>query len=455
MINLLLIWAALGIAFMLIGIREGSHSAGLPFAYFLGLSLIHAPGAAAYIHFPAWDALADRTYVGFELTLLGMAVFLAAVLAVRFFANPSAAHQLSAGARTEDLALVDRLSLIYLFGGICYFTMGSLVNIPSIGAFVASLSSLLVVGASLRIWVAREQHNARKLFFALLLLPLLPLITMVRSGFIGFGTYWLLSIICFAFAQTKRRFIYFVLAPAFLFVGLSLFVSYMASRAELRRAVWFQQVGIADRLDHVADIFRKFQWLDGEDEQQRELIDSRLNQNLLVAAAKERLDSGFIGYANGSTLVDMAIGLIPRAIWPDKPQVGGGGTVVRDYAGMRFAEGTSVGAGQVLEFYVNFGTIGVVCGFLIYGLLIGWMDLRVMECLYSGNHKGALLWFTMCLALLQPGGNLLEITVSFVGSAVTAQLIYYLVIRRLENRQRLKSLSPASLARVGRRVLHS
>jgi energy-coupling factor transporter transmembrane protein EcfT len=313
----------------------------------------------------------------------------------------------------------------------CYFALGSLVHIPSVGAFVASLSSLLVVGLSLRIWTAHRLGDPRKLLGAMCMLPLLPLITMVRSGFLGFGAYWILSVISFVFAQTKSRFRYFPLVPIVIYVGLSFFVNYMASRVELRRSVWFEQASISNRLDHVADIFRDFQWFRPGNEKQRELIDGRLNQNLLVAAAMERLDSGFVDYADGSTLVQMALGLIPRAIWPGKPQVGGGGNVVEHYTGIRFAEGTSVGAGQVLEFYINFGTWGVIGGFLIYGVIIGWMDLRIMRCLFAGDDKGVLLWFMMCLALLQPGGNLLEITVSVAGSAITAKMIgFYLDARR-------------------------
>jgi hypothetical protein len=136
-----------------------------------------------------------------------------------------------------------------------------------------------------------------------------------------------------------------------------------------------------------------------------------------------------VDFSGGATLVEMAIGLIPRALWPDKPQVGGGGTVVQDFAGVMPAEGTSVGAGQVLEFYINFGTFGVVGGFLIYGALIGWMDIRIVESLRRGDQKGYLLWYMVCLALMQPGGNLLEIVVSAAGSAVTARGIAYFLTR--------------------------
>jgi len=413
------IWVAIGVIMLLIGVNDRRFSAGMPLAYFLGLSLIHVPGAMVYMDTPLWNGLASRTHTGFEQTIFGMVAFTVGVLLARSYVFASRRHTRIIFL-PQQLASLDRLGLLYLLGGFCYFMMGSFVSIPSVGAIIAALSSLLIVGVSLRLWVALQEKKTVKVWLTLGMLPALPAITMVKDGFIGFGTYWLISCVGFALAQTRRRLVFFVLAPFALFIGISLFVNYMASRTEFREAVWFRQVGLADRFQRVADMFRKFEWLDTENRKHLEVIDGRLNQNIIVGAAVDRLQSGQVQYALGSTISDMAIGLIPRALWPNKPQVGGGGTVVRDYSGLRFAEGTSIGAGQVLEFYINFGLWGVIGGFLIYGWLIGWMDIRIIECLRTGDKTKCLLWFMVCLALLQPGGNLLEIAASAAGSAITA-----------------------------------
>jgi hypothetical protein len=434
MVTLLLIWLAIAVAMMMIGIRPERYTAGMPFAYFLLLSLIHAPGAAVYINFPEWGAMAIRTRLGFEQTVIGMLSFFFAVMLTRSAVFASRRPVRLTAVAPEPLAALDRLGLYYLFGGICYFFLGSLASIPSVGAFVASLSYLLVTGACLRLWVVRQQRNGVKFWLSIALLPLLPLITIVKGGFIGFGTYWLIAIACFAFAQSKRSFLQFLIAPFVVFLGLSVFVNYMASRNEIRAAVWVQQSGIGDRLERVGKIFQNFEWFDADNAKHREVVDGRLNQNLLVGSAVDRLRSGMVDYGRGATLVEMAIGLIPRALWPEKPQVGGGGTVVQDFAGVRSVEGTSIGAGQVLEFYINFGVWGEVGGFFIYGVLIGWMDIRIVESLRLGDQKSYLLWYMICLALMQPGGNLLEIVVSAAGSAVTAQGIGYILNRRGNNK---------------------
>ena len=88
-------------------------------------------------------------------------------------------------------------------------------------------------------------------------------------------------------------------------------------------------------------------------------LDQRLNQNYLVGMGVMRHREGEAELLYGATVPFWA--LIPRAIWPDKPAVGGGGDLVSQFTGIKFAEGTSVGVGQVLEFYMNFGMPGVLC----------------------------------------------------------------------------------------------
>ena len=425
---LLLTWLAVGISLAWMVSQKRQSSAGLPLAYFLGLSLIHVPGALLYL-----DAEElNYTRIGFEQTIIGMVAFLGGVTIAKFFFLTAPGQQASAGRpqgfTSQSFAALDRLALLYIVvGGIAYFVMLRLAaRIPSATAIVAPLGSLIMVGACLRLWVATESRNRLKFWTTVALLPVLPLATVVQGGFIGFGTYWVLAIVTFMFAQSKWRVGFFLLAPVVCFVGLSVFVNYMIARNEIRQLVWYQQAEIGDKLQRIADVFQNnFEWLDLSNERHREAIDNRLNQNFLVGAAVARLESGQVEYASGATFGNMIIGLIPRALWPDKPAVGGGGTVVHDFTGIEFAEGTSVGAGQVLEFYVNFGTLGVIGGFVLYGWLLGRMDSRVIECLYRGDQRRFLFWFLISLALLQPGGNLLEVFTSAVGAAICAYGIGY------------------------------
>jgi hypothetical protein len=449
MLILLSIWLVVGIGLMWMVGQKKPGSAGLPLAYFLGLSLIHVPGAMLGLDD---EELNSMTRDGFELTVIGMVAFLVGVIITRFAFVPAPGQGTGTtpaqGVSPQSLVELNRLALLYLcIGGVVYFAVMPFVgSIPSATALVSPLGSLLLVGACLRFWLANETANWGKFWSTMVLLPLLPLVTLTQGGFLGFGTMSAMIVAAFLFAQSKRKVAYVSAAPVVFFIGLSFFVNYMAARDNIRQLVWYEQASVGDRLQRIADIFVNFEWLDLSNWRHREAIDRRLNQNFLVGAGAARLESGQVEYASGATVGNIIVVLIPRAIWPDKPAVGGGGSTVHDFTGIEFAEGTSVGTGQVLEFYVNFGTWGVMGGFLLFGWLIGRMDLLAISYLRQGQQTRFLFWYLIGLALLNPGGELKEVVVSVAGCAVTAYGLGYLLKRynRSSTRDSLRAIAGQS-----------
>jgi hypothetical protein len=77
----------------------------------------------------------------------------------------------------------------------------------------------------------------------------------------------------------------------------------------------------------------------------------------------------------------------------------------------------------VFEFYVNFALLGVIAGFLFLGFLLMRLDGGITRALESGDAHGLLLRALPGLALLQPGGNLVEILVAVAGAIVIAHLM--------------------------------
>jgi hypothetical protein len=135
----------------------------------------------------------------------------------------------------------------------------------------------------------------------------------------------------------------------------------------------------------------------------------------------ERYRDGTVDLLYGGTVQLWT--LIPRALWPDKPEIGGGGDLVSIFTGIPFAKGTSVGVGQVLEFYMNFGTPGVVVGFFFLGVLLVRLDNGLMRSMRTTDMKGVLLYGMPGLALMQPGGNLVEIIVAAIGAVVSSRIL--------------------------------
>lgn len=427
--TLLAVWLGVGAALIALGSQK-SRSAGLPLGYFLAISLIHTPGYMVYFNEETRLPSEIWTRTGFEQFVTGMVAFLAGVITARF--SESRPHGQSRILDASELAALDRLALLYFGSGFLSYVAGQFLSgIPSITSILSAVGSLLIVGVCLRLWVARESGNDFKWWTTVALLPVLPILTLVKGGFLIAGAHWMLIIVSFIFCQTKRsRLGFYLSAPFVVSLGLSVFVNYMESRTEYRRAVWLQQVEISDRINRVVDMFSNLEPLDISNPKHRAAVDGRLNQNLLEGLAAENLESGRVSYLCGSAIGNAALALIPRALWPDKPAVAGGSDIVAHFTGLQFPGGTSVGAGQVFEFYVNFGMWGVIGGFVLYGWLIGKMDLHVVDCLERGDQKAFLSWFLMGLAMLQPGNNLLEVVVTVASSAITASGLGVLLRRR-------------------------
>src|SRR5258708_6915960 len=175
------------------------------------------------------------------------------------------------------------------------------------------------------------------------LVPVLPLATLITGGFLGYGIYWVLSILAFLFVISRHRARFYAAAPFVVYLGLSLFVAYMGQRTGIRELVWEKQAGLPQRLERGARVFPSLHPLDLTSPVDLGTLDSRLNQNVLVGLAVEHIDSGWAQFAYGATVPIW--GLVPRAIWPEKPDIGGGRTVVAEFTGIHFWEDTSVGPG--------------------------------------------------------------------------------------------------------------
>ncbi len=447
----LLLWWLLLIAAFLYSTSRRRRLSPMLLAYVAGLSAVHVPGVINWLG-PA-DQLHgyEETQIGFEATLIALAMLLVGSLVARtpikqLEFNAARAEQRRVRVTGTSARLNNHaLGLLMLVVGVCaYFVaMPIAARIPSMSALISPMGALLILGTWFFVWDAALRHDRRQLALILSLLPLLPASTLLIGGFLGYGVGWLICVLAVIYCFWPRRQLFVLALPMLAYVGLSIGAAYFLERAEIREAVW-GQAAFDERVERVMQIFKRFEPYSLDNTEQVRVIDERLNQNFLVGAGIFSHEDGYTDLYYGATVPIWA--LVPRAIWPDKPPIGGGLDLVSDFTGLYFGEGTSVGTGHVLEFYMNFGWYGIVFGFLLLGFVIARLDKRLVNGFRNQDLPEILFAGLVGMALLQPGGNLMETLVSTLGAVVVAKgsaLVLMHYVRR--NTKRFIAATPTTV----------
>lgn len=130
-------------------------------------------------------------------------------------------------------------------------------------------------------------------------------------------------------------------------------------------------------------------------------------------------------YLHGSTLVPIVTLPIPRAIFPDKNKYLTAGEYFKDYHNHTYI---SVGErlSYVGELFMNWGYIGIVCGMLLLGIIIGMVQNR-SERISSVIGFYFSIQFIISLIGLIPG-DIASVAVGFFTSNIV--LIMYAILKR-------------------------
>jgi hypothetical protein len=417
--------------------RKGSLSVGLPFTYLFSLSLIHWFGALIYL-FP-WYSPQNLVLLSigssYETTTLGFLESLYGVIGFGigccFLAKPLLKlwrpTWINEQSRQPDRNLPRNILII----GLAFFVIIApvLLKISGLAAIATSGVSLTVVGLCFLCWQAFVEGNKNLLNRYLLLTVCFPIVTIIFLGFASYGVAAATVVLLFVFSFYKPRWKSIIALLLGIMLGLTLFVNYIHARDQLRDSVWGGQ-NFGNRVETFVSVFMQTEPLDFSSQQQLEGIDARLNQNVLIGQAVLNLSEGSTSYAHGKTLLDAMLAPIPRIFWPNKPAFAGSGSIVSDYARLKFEKGVSVGIGQILEFYINFGSIGVFLGLMLFGLILRILDIVISLKLRSGNWLGAATWLLPALALIQPGGSIVEIVASLAAAIVFMKFMRLFLTRK-------------------------
>jgi hypothetical protein len=108
----------------------------------------------------------------------------------------------------------------------------------------------------------------------------------------------------------------------------------------------------------------------------------RTNQGLNVAAVMRRFPTAK-PYDGGANIgLALASALVPRLLWPDKPEAGGAFNM-EYYAGIQLSAGWSTNVGPLGEAYGSFGREGGILYMIALGLFLRWAYKRVFLLSYK------------------------------------------------------------------------
>ncbi len=172
--------------------------------------------------------------------------------------------------------------------------------VPSASAVVSSGLGLAIAGLTLGCWQACVSVSRKGLMAWLLGATVLPVLTVLIGGFLGFGAIALLTLAMAVAGFYRPRWHVVVAAIALTYFGLSVYVTYMSARVAIREVVWGGE-GYGARLGIVSEALAGFRFFDPTKPDQLVLIDQRMNQNYLVGAAVEYLEAGGAAFAQGAT----------------------------------------------------------------------------------------------------------------------------------------------------------
>lgn len=393
--------------------RRGS-GAGLVLAYCFQMWLLYWVGAA--LHSLPWSQLPEpqANFIGFQQATWGVIAFGIGAVAIAPLFRPTI---------VQSGSPAGSLPVMYIIAGTISYSILTpiLGRLPSLNALTAVGQQLVVAGLCLGSWKAWTEEGLPGLRKWLPFTLVLPVVTMVVQGFLGYGSLALATVMIFASQFVRPRWMLLMAAVVMGYLGLSFYVSYMRDRNEIRAAVWGEE-SYSHRFAKVNETLANLEWFDLTEMKHLERVDDRVNQNFLVGAAVIQLEATG-DFARGETIWNALLGIIPRVVWPNKPASGGSGGMVSRFTGISFAYGTSVGIGPVMEFYANFGTAGVVIGFGLLGTLLSALDMRAGANLRQGNWLGFMLYFLIGLGFLQVGGSLVELTSSSVAGAILGHIV--------------------------------
>lgn len=183
------------------------------------------------------------------------------------------------------------------------------------------------------------------------------------------------------------------------YAWLSAFVAYLSGRDEIRNAVW-GQANFGERFAVIGKAVSEIHLLSPFDFSSLDWIAARLNQAAFVGKLVEWHELFPDLRTYGASLLFSLMAWVPRAVWPGKPE-NAGNQFIQSNTGLQFSN-ARFGAGQIFEFYVSFGSIGVFFGLMFMGFVLAHLDRKAALSLRANRLYDCVRSFAMGAAMVVP-----------------------------------------------------
>lgn len=315
------------------------------------------------------------------------------------------------------------LSLI----GVATIFIGSLSDQSSFASIYGFISQWNLLGAAILylFFLKGQLHILLRLYLWLALLPVIFLKDLgtglmanpLRDLLLLFFIYW-----------AVRR----IVPLKTIILCIVILIPFFGMKNEFRQRAWFGEESSAGPIEKGVSFINLVN--EGAAEDPRKSLEtsvddtSRRAANLMILAVVVQTTPGDVPYWGGETYATLLTTLIPRALWPGKPQK----TLGQDFGHRyRFLDdhdtGTSCNLPQLVEMYANFGWLGILIGMPLLGI----MYRLVYEVL---NHSKAGTGGMIIAALIFIGLANIESDFSLVFGGLIQATVSYVILLRFAGR---------------------
>jgi hypothetical protein len=256
-----------------------------------------------------------------------------------------------------------------------------------------------------------------------LILGLVFLVLLLRSisgGMFGEMVFMgAMTVILISLGNRQR----FLTKFSIVLTGIAAILVLQSVKGAFRKQTWYgksptNKVGIfvdlfADKLTNPSTLYAN--------ERELFVIYGRFNQGQIISNVLYSVPNRY-PFANGETIfLSLAASLVPRVLWPDKPEAGGAFNFKR-FLGIQL-KGWSANISPFGEAYANFGRVGGVIFMLFFGLLFNFLFQWLLK--LTVTTPSLILWFPyLFFYAVSIETDVLSMVNSFTKAGILAYLIY-------------------------------